>query len=143
MAGGLDDLFPPPAIVEAGGLRYEVAELAFRASGQYFAAVRPISGMILSGNIPMAVELHPDAVLRVMEVGAGVSPEVGEALKLDAVTRLLNAIVLANSSFFVQRVLPEIVAGREKMIALLGSAAGPLTSPGSPGADTTSPTPPH
>lgn len=143
MSGGLDDLFPAPVIVTAGGQRYEVAALPARKAGAYFAAVRPIAGMILSGNVPMAVEQHWDAVARVLEVGAGVPPETAETLMLDAVVQILNAIVMVNGDFFVHRVLPMIVAGRESMMTLLGPAAGPLTSPGSPDADTASPTPPN
>jgi hypothetical protein len=137
----LASLLPAPLLVTALGRQFEIRELPAFDMAAYFEAIRPVAGLLIAGEHLAACGQNPDAVIRVLQIGAGLTPDESRALPADEMVDLLNAVIQVNSDFFVRRVLPRIVAGREQIMALMQPGT-PTPSPTSPGADTPSTTPP-
>ena len=100
-----------PAVVKAGGETFTVVQFdtyqTLKAMGSLFKIVKSLQG---DGavNVIEAFALVPDAVVDVVAVGIRRDVDFIMALPPDETIALASAVLDANTSFFIERVLPAV-----------------------------------
>jgi hypothetical protein len=124
---GMDDLetfYPAPRTLFVAGVEVPVRTLTFMDLGRFSKPLRPVIPLLQAADYRTVAEDHPEALCQAMSVATGIEPAKLGQMPLDDFLDIVAAVVEANLSFFLDRVVPRL-----RVIATLLNPRPPMASP--------------
>ncbi|MGV8987652.1 MAG: hypothetical protein ACOH2H_15380 [Cypionkella sp.] len=134
MQDELETFFPTPRKVVVGGMDIPILTLTFMDLGKFSRPLRPVIPLLQAGDYRAVAEDYPVELCAAMSVATGVDSATLGDLALDDFLELVTAVVEANLSFFLDRVVPKL-----RTIATLLNPAPPARQDPTPVGPTPSP----
>lgn len=118
-----------PAIeVRAGGETIRVSPIKVRELSPFMKAVEPMLAMIdRTDRNQLVTDLlvqHTDSLIRAVAIGVRKSEDFINALDIDELIELAAVVIEVNTDFFIQRVLPKVAQGTERLESRMNNLGG-------------------
>lgn len=118
--------------VHAGGENIYVSPIKVKELSLFIKAVTPMLDTINQADRDdLVTELlihHTDSLIKAVSIGVRKSEDFVNELDIDELIDLATAVIEVNTDFFIQRVLPKVTQGIERLGSKMNNLGGPSST---------------